>query len=377
VERHASGLTGGDYLSTLAILTLELENLRAAAAWCIDQARWTELGHLCHCTLFFAIQATPIDGVSWRQQIIDHRSGLDDHVVIEALSELAYLQANCVGDHVTALAIADDALAKAEAIGQGSTPWASTARVYALSMAARYEETVVEASRALQAAELVGDDAMAVITLGTLSTALAGLGEREQSTAAAAEALRRAEASGHPVHLGAAVISHAAGYLTQIPTPEFDVSWEILNRHPETRAVGGTNAMWFDLLWGWCLLGLGEAGEVEWLSRAAISADRLNSPPVSDVALRLLAFAFDRNGYGKEARVLAHYVERNLQAFRFPAPGQIWVDEQLEMAGISRSTIDGVEYKRGEVMTLVNTTAFSIGQGRSDNSGSPPPRHPR
>ena len=35
VETHAPGLTGRDYLNTLAILTLELENLRATAAWCI------------------------------------------------------------------------------------------------------------------------------------------------------------------------------------------------------------------------------------------------------------------------------------------------------------------------------------------------------
>ena len=79
--------------------------------------------------------------------------------------------------------------------------------------------------------------------------------------------------------------------------------------------------MWFDLLWGWCLLGLGETGDVEWLARAAIAADRLNSPAVSDMALRLLALAFDRYGYTKEAQVLADYVERNLRAIPRPVPG--------------------------------------------------------
>ena len=368
VERHAAGLTGRDYLSALAVLSLELENLRASAAWCIDQGRWSELAHLCRCTLFFAIQATPVEGVSWRQQIIDHRLGLDDDVVIEALSELAYLQTSCVGDHLTALAVADEALASAEAIGQGPPPWALTARSHALCMVARYEETVVEANRALQAADSVGDEAMAAISLGNLSNALAGLGQREQSTEAAAELLRRAEASGHPIYLGIAVISYAATYLTQIASPQFDTSWEILNRYPEARTVGGTNAMWFDLLWGWCLLGLGETGDVEWLARAAFAADRLNSPAVSDVTLRLLALAFGRYGHDQEAHVLAHYVHLNLEVFRFPSPGQIWIDDQLEMARITRSITDGVGYKRGEIMALVNTTAFSIVQGTSGNT---------
>jgi predicted ATPase/class 3 adenylate cyclase len=368
VSQQASELTGSDYLGAFATLTAELDNLRATAAWLIDQEHWTELATLCRCTFFFAIQAAPVDGAAWRQQLIDHRSVLDEGAVIDAMSELAYLQANGLGDCVTALTAADEAVALAETTGRANSPWALVARAHALVMAARFEETIVEATRALELADSVGDDATAVIALGQLSAALAGLGRRDESTAAAQQGMRRAEASGHPLHIGTAVITFAASYLTQTATPDFQAGWEVMERCSETRAVGGANAMWFDLFWGWSLLGLGDPGAVEWLAGTARAADRFNAQPVWDLVLRLLALAVDRYGHGKEAQIFAHYADENLRRFRFPAPGQAWVQDQLELAGITGPPAGGIDYKRGDVMALVNTTTFAIAQERSELS---------
>lgn len=371
VERHADDLLGPEYLSARATLTAELENVRATAAWLIDQEHWEALAFLCRCTLYFAIQSSPVDGVAWRQLVIDHRSVLDDEVVIDAMSELAYLQANSLGDYEVALALADRTLALAEESGRTPTLWALVARTYALNLAARYEETVVDAKRSLEVADATGDEAIAVIALGILCSALAALGQREESTAVAQEALRRGEASGHPLHMGAAVITYAATYVTQTATPDFEAAWEIVERYPQTRDAGGTNAMWFDLIWGWTLLGLGDPHAVEWLADVLRAADRLNAQPVSDLALRLLALAFDRCGHSKEGRILAQYADANLQRLRLPAPGQSWVQEQLDLAGLSDPPLGGADRNRGDIMALVNTTTFAVVHTRPVLGGEP------
>jgi predicted ATPase/class 3 adenylate cyclase len=373
VNRNADDLLGLGYHSARSTLNAELENVRATATWLIDQERWEVLAFLCRCTLYFAIQSTPVDGVAWRQLVIDHQAALEVEIVIEAMSELAYLQANSLGDHEVALAIADQALALAEETGREPPLWALVARSYALNLAARYEETVVDANRSLQVATATGDEAVAVIALGILCSSLAALGQREESTAVAQEALRRGEASGHPLHMGAAVITYAATYVTQTATPDFDAAWEIVERYPETRDAGGTNAMWFDLLWGWTLLGLGDPHAVEWLADVLRAADRLNAQPVSDLALRLLALAFDQCGHAKEGKLLAQYADAHLQRLRLPAPGQSWVQEQLDLAGISDSSPSVPDRTRGDIMALVNTTTFSIVHARPPLGGEPSP----
>jgi predicted ATPase/class 3 adenylate cyclase len=373
VDRHADDLLGADYLNARTTLTAEVENVRAMATWLIDEGRWATLASLCRSTLYFAIQSSPVDGVTWRQLVIDHREVLEDEVVIETLSELAYILANSLGDHEVALAIADQALALGVGSGRMPSLWALVARTYALNLAARYEETVADAKRSLEVADAAGDEALAVIALGILCSALAALGQREESTVVAQEALRRGEASGHPLHMGAAVITYAASYLTQTATPDFEAAWEIVERYPLTRAVGGTNAMWFDLMWGWSLLGLGEPQAVECLVDVLRAADRLNAQPVSDIALRLLALAFDRCGHAKEGMILSQYADAHLQRFRLPAPGQSWVQAQLDLAGIGGTRSVVADSNRAEIMALVNTTTFSIVHSRPVPGGEPSP----
>ena len=324
-------------------------------------------------TFFFAIQSTPVDGATWRQQIIDHRGALDDDAVIEAMSELAYLEAGGMGKHVSALEIADQAVALAEATGHELSPWASAARAHALCMAARYSEAVLESERALQLADSISDEAAAVVALNNLSASLAGLDDRERGASVAREGLRRGEESGHPLHLGAAVISYAALYLTQTAAPDFEASWEVLKLHapvPRRRRHQCDVAR--------PVLGLvppraRRQRRGGWLAHAAGAADRLNAQHVSDLALRLLALALDHCGLSEEARILAHYASANLEPFRFPAPGQTWIDQRIEPMTPTGSSWDGAENKRGEIMALVNKTTFSISHPDSGSDHDSPP----
>ena len=80
-----------------------------------------------------------------------------------------------MGKHVSALEIADQAVALAEATGRELSPSASAARAHALCMAARYSEAVLESERALQLADSISDEAAAVVALNNLSASLAGL----------------------------------------------------------------------------------------------------------------------------------------------------------------------------------------------------------
>lgn len=117
VDHQAARFLGEHYLTALAILVPETDNLRGAATWCFDHARWGDLAALCRQTLYFAIQSSPVDGVAWRQQVLAHLDRLDPRIAVEILGELSYLQLNGLGDYEAAGANASQSLALADAEG--------------------------------------------------------------------------------------------------------------------------------------------------------------------------------------------------------------------------------------------------------------------
>lgn len=363
VERQAPGLTGRDYLGAFAILNPEIENLRATAAWAMDLGQWQDLAVLCSSTFIFAVQSTPVDGIAWRQHVIDHPDAVDEDVLIEATSELAYLYGQGVAETEKAMLLAMQADVLAAEAGRVPSPWASVARAHALSMAGRYAEALAESESALLASDGVGDEAAALVALGLLTTALAAVGRSEESVATAQEGLRRGELTGHPIHLGVAVITATSSSLTQISSPDFQRSFELLRRYPQLRDVGGANAMWLDLFTGWSMLGCGKpADALAPLAAAARTADRLNAVHVSDLAIRLLALVFESSGRRTEALVLARYAETNLKAFRLLVPAQSWIDGQMDDAGIATTPSAAEISSRGDMMALVDRTTFAIAQ---------------
>ena len=168
--------------------------------------------------------------------------------------------------------------------------------------------------------------------------------EREESVAMAIEALRRADEREHPIYVSAAIITWSACYLTQVATPDFNASMDVLAQRPEGLQVGGTNGMWLDAFWGWTLMGMGRPGAMDHLVRAARAADQISAPHLFDLVLRLLALTFADGGYAMESATLVHYAETNLRPYRIGAPGQAWIDNQIKLRGIASTSselIDG------------------------------------
>ena len=365
VNQQAAHFLGAEYFSALTTVVPETDNLRSTALWCIDQARWEELASLCREGLYFAIQAAPVDGITWRQQVLAHPELLDPRVIVEILGELAYLEITGLGDYERAAAHAEQSISLADQAGTAHSAWAWAARLHVLTMTGRYEETVSNGERALEIADAAEDAGVANIALNDLTAAFAGLGRREESVAMAIEALRRADEREHPIYVSVAIITWSACYLTQVSTPDFNASMDVLARRPEGLQVGGTNGMWLDAFWGWTLIGMGQVGAMDHLVRAARTADQISAPHLLDLVLRLLALSFADGGYAMESATLVHYAETNLRLYRIGAPGQAWIDNQVKQRGLTSTSFDSSTEKRSEIMALVLRTAYSLSQGQN------------
>jgi predicted ATPase/class 3 adenylate cyclase len=365
VDHQASRFLGQDYVRALAIVLPETDNLRSAALWCIDEACWEELATLCRQGLYFAIQSAPVDGITWRQQVLAHREQLDPRVIVEILGELAYLEVAGLGDYEAAAANAEESLGLADDVGVAHSAWGWAARSHVQVMTGRFEETVSNGQRTLEVANGAEDTGIANIVLCDLAAAYASLGRREESIMAAAEALRRANECHHPIYVSSAIISWSASYLMTVETPEFDTSLEILTQRSDVMDVGGTNGMWLDTFWGWSLLGLGQPRALDHLIRAIRTADQMNARHVCDLLLRLLALCFADKGYREESSFILRYVETNLRPYRIAGPGQDWIDDQIDHRGVRSTNSDSPTEKRSEVMALAFSIAFSISQGQN------------
>ncbi len=363
VNQQAARFLGAEYFSALTTVLPETDNLRSAALWCIDQARWDELASLCREGLYLAIQAAPVDGISWRQQVLAHRDLLDPRIVVELLGELAYLEIAGLGDYEGAAAHAEQSILLADEAGTPHSAWGWVARLHVQVMTGRYEEAISNGERALEIADATQDAGVANIALNDLTAALAGLGRREESVAAAVEALRRADERKHPIYVSAAVITWSACYLTQVATPDFGASMDVLAERPEGLDVSGTNGMWLDAFWGWTLMGMGRSGAMNHLVRAARAADQISAPHLFDLVLRLLALTFADGGYATESATLVHYAETNLRAYRIGAPGQAWIDGQIEQRGVLGAQPDPSVLRRSDLMALIRRTASSMTEG--------------
>ena len=252
-------------------------------------------------------------------------------------------------------------------LAQHTPPGVGRRVLHVLAMTGRYEEAISNGERALEIADATEDAGVANIVLNDLTAALAGLGRREESVAKAIEALRRADEREHPIYVSAAIITWSACYLTQVATPDFNASMDVLAQRPEGLQVGGTNGMWLDAFWGWTLMGMGRPGAMDHLVRAARAADQISAPHLFDLVLRLLALPFADGGYATEAATLVHYAETNLRPYRIAAPGQAWIDNQITQRGIASTSSDSSTEKRSEIVALVLRTAHSLSQGRNLN----------
>jgi hypothetical protein len=282
--------------------------------------------------------------------------------MVGMLGELAYICAQCLCNFEDATRWAESSNALAEEGDVQYSPWAWQALSSAATMTGQNAQALAAGERAIEVADATGDLQNQVNARLYTSSALAALDRPEESAAAASEALQRAEASGNPPNIGAAVITAASNLLNQSDGPDFLRSKEIIDAGSNAFAALGTNEMWLCTMFGWTLLGLGESEAVGYLTRALRIADRLNAQHVVELTLRLIAITFAEAGHTREAGVLNGYVEAHLRPFRMETPSQTWVQEQLDRAGLTPATSEKVPLKRGEIMHLVATVERSIAQ---------------
>jgi predicted ATPase/class 3 adenylate cyclase len=367
-ERMEPELTDARFAAANTAVSADLDNLRATADWWIQTERWVELADMCQHLWYFLHQSAPVDGSAWLQQVVDHGAALDDQVVIDRTGELAWIHAMTLGDFAASTILVEQSHAHAGAANLLVSPWAGLAIAMAQVMTGRNAEALHSAELGLEAAEARGIEGGAVTALCTQSGALAALGERQRGIDVATEGVRRAERSGHPLFISAAVVSAAGAHLQNSP-PDFAASFDTLSRHGVgLRGGGDLNDMWLDTQWGVTLLGLDDPGAVARITRAARRADRLDSAHVLDYELRQLAIISAEAGLNEQALALVSYTEANLRAFRIDNPTQTWIQTRLDQAlGRLAERTRNPPLQRSEIMALVTEieTALTTDQPTS------------
>ena len=370
VEVQAEPLLDERYQTAASILALELDNLRSMAMWCIDHAHWADLYSCCERSIIFLTQEAPADAVDWLQQVVDHRSDVDDQTIVDALGMLAWDQHNCLGG-LRSL----DALLQPKHRDRRRTgpppfrvgldgPRCPIPPRRAIRRRARLTGREVWSSPTAR-----GPHSLGPINLAQASNALAGLGQTERAKEAVAEAIRRAEREGHPLAIEAAIIVASANCLFGAE-PDFQSSMDVFSGHPDLFHLGSGNDQWLNAFFGWTLLGLGDERAVSRLADALRIADRLNAQHVVELVIRLLAVAFAQAGHGAEALRLLAYADMHLRPYQMAAGGQEWVESRLAQAGITSPSYESTTLKRGEIMSLVTAIERAMTQNSEASNAS-------
>jgi predicted ATPase len=354
VARQAGVLVGPRYPEARAVLTAELDNLRAVAEWCAEHGRWAELLTMCHQTVVFAHLSRP-EPVLWYRRVLDGDAALGGQDRVDALAELGYFTALHLGDWATGEVLAgesDDVCAKE---GLTPSPWAGQAIAMAAFQTGRREQALLASRAALEAAELRHDEFAAVTALAVVGYALAST-SADDADRVSLEALTRSEHMGNPVATANNALIVASSLLTR-SVPDFAASLAVLTRYANDFSAGDTTAMWSHLFHGYDLLALREPGAVNHLAEAARLADRLNVPSVVDIALRSLAVGADEAGHTRDATTLVVYADANLADSRLTDSMWTWLRDRVDntLAGPEpdTATARGAAPRRGEIMALV------------------------
>ena len=357
-ERLAPELADARYPAVHATLMADLDNLRAVAEWCTEGGRWTDLARMAHGLWIFLMQAAAVDGANWLQQLIEHPADLDPQTLADALAQMAYLSAVNLADYPNAFASAERSLSVTDRDKLLPSPWAWLAQTLATFWTAPDTEGLHACERALAVAEALDDlSALAIIAIGQLANWYTMLGDSESGARGSAEALRRAERSGHPPSVQSGVVL-AATNCVFTGAPDFNDSLAILARHDTGPSVDNLIAMWLYIIWGATLVGLHRTDAITRLIRGIDIADRQGAPSALDLARRLLAIAVADAGHRPEAATLLGYCDAHLGQHRFESPVYQWVWTRLNdtLAGTTDRAVHeaaGAASTRRTIMALV------------------------
>lgn len=347
-------------------LVPELDNLRAAASWCIDLGRWSDLSLFCRDSYYLTFQSSPADGIDWRLPLVEHGSEIARQDLVDRLGELSWTDV-MLGNLDLGVQWAEQSNELAEGGGVGAdggvaaySPWALVAIAQAALYVGRPDECQAASLRAVDAAAMVDDSTPDVVARLNVSASLTQLGQLDASAVVAAEAMERAKASGNPLNTQAATTTAASNCLNRPSGPDFAGSREIIEAGLTGDVINSSNAMWLSTVYGWTLLGLEEPEATVRLMEALRIADRFNAQNVVDLTLRLLAILCARCGRRAEAAILDAYVEANLVEFRIMGYGEQWLTEQIAGAELPRPEAGAIPNNRGELMQFVTAVERSM-----------------
>jgi len=355
--RIGPGTEDARYEAAHVVLTTELENLRATAEWCIDGSHWAELAEMALSVRRYLYGTAPSDGVAWYGKVIEHGSGVEPRVLVDALGELAWIFATQLGDKPQAFALAERGINLAHEHGLVESPWACLTQADADLNAGRFEEMLSCCEHALAVAESRDDETAASVAIGYAAMAYDRLGDAERGQFMIEEALRRADRLGHRDAIQAAVINASIRYVSS-DAPDFAGSLAALERYDRIPRVDDAMGGWLDLMWGASLVGLHRPGGVTRLARTIRLADRLRVLQLEDIALRVLALAAARAGYEIEAATLLGYGDAHLHVLPRESSPLAWLQAALDdvlagMATRAEHEAAGAASSRGQILALV------------------------
>ena len=344
-------------------MVTELDNLRAVVEWCAETGRWAELAELVLGLWMFLFQAGPAVCAEWYERVLAHDDQLDAQVVVDLLGQWAWLIAGHTNNFTLAIPLAERSIRIAEERGLAQSPWALMTRAQQEMLSTPSPAGRADSERGLAAAEARSDTNAAVVLGAHVGIFHAYLGDPERADEYLDAALRRAEASGHPVSIRATVMTVASRYLLR-EDPDLQASLAVLTRHdtPVDDAMG----MYNDLFLGGTLTALGRKGAIGRLARAARVADRRASDMVSDMALTFLAIEAIQQGHGTEGALLAGYAEAHYSpTSSLYGPTQRWL---LTLRDKLLAQVDdhethgaaGRQASRSAIMTLISRLESEI-----------------
>jgi hypothetical protein len=356
VQRLSPQLEDQRYEAALAVLTTELDNLRAMVEWHSEQERWDELGKMVLGLWQFVFQGGPAVGRDWFGRLLAHEDELDHQVLVDLLAQSVWAYYSHGIDAALASLNAERSIGVADEHGLGQSPWAWATKA-SVALMNPSPDALADYRRGLAAAEARHDEIAAIVITGFLGIAHGALGETQAATDSLEGSLRHAEQFGHPVGIQAAVLVAVSRYLYMREVPDLAASLRVLTRYAPR--IDDAMAMYSDALLGATLVALGRAGAIEHLTRAARLADRRGSVAGTDVALTFLAIAAGQRGYGAAAATLAGYAgahpATNLLLHSTATP---WVTAMLDDALSQVPDRDvheaaGAAETRGPIMELV------------------------
>jgi hypothetical protein len=329
VERLAPRLLDAGYDDAIDRLALELDNLRVAAAWLVENRRWDELGRLAHGTWIFLMEDALGEGTQWLRQAIDNRDSADQERV-DALAALSLLVAT-MGDIVAAVALADESIALAGRLGLHASPVAWGSKSQCALFTGNGREAIDAAEEGQRAAAARGDQVLPPVLESMRGSALALLGDIDASRGAADASVAMAQRTGHGGALGTVFLVAASARLGT-SRPDFAGALGIIehNRHYRCFHRGDKTSVYFGLLEGVALVGERNSSAASLLAECLRVADRLEIYPAAERAVGALAYDAACEGHLEAAAALLGYRAANLLATpRGPIP---WLNEGVERA---------------------------------------------